>query len=460
MNYIIASGQKLKGSSVAASGQHVDRSVHTPNADPEKSAENTHLIGGDVPLEKAVEKIINQHGGKPRSDSVECIEFVLSASPKFFEKSDGNRDMQKVRAFADASMTFINDDEKCGKCVKAVLHLDEMTPHIHVHKVPIDPTGKLNCKHFFGSKAQGIKFQDEMREIYRHLGLERGIPNSRADHQLVRDFYKELRKKFDLNIDIKKLPEPPRTMLLEQAREQYKNAVAQAVLEQLEPKMRVMNYQAGQARNEKSRREALEQQFQNYKQETGRKELIWQNQTQTLNARNFQLEKTLELRQQEIAGLREQLAEKDRQIQKVADIPAHEILRKVGVPLKEVKPNIFARIDEENGRHIFAAGNKLFDADGKIIAANAIEVAKVIRRGEKLTVPDQHQENLQAARFLVKHFGEERGGAAVLFAYREIHREDIKSYNLALEKAAYEKRQESIQQSRDKGKNKDWTHSR
>ncbi len=79
-----------------------------------------------------------------------------------------------------AGKPFTNNDSKCGKCVKAVLHLDEMTPHIHVHKVPIDPKGKLNCKHYFGSKAQGAKFQDEMYEIYKHLDLKRGIPKSRA----------------------------------------------------------------------------------------------------------------------------------------------------------------------------------------------------------------------------------------------------------------------------------------
>ena len=115
MNYISAKGSKLKGSAVAASGKHVDRAVHTPNADPEKSAENIHLVGGDVPLEESVKAVINQHGGKPRSDSVECIEFILSASPKFFEKSDGTQDKEKVRAFAAASMPFINNAEHCGK---------------------------------------------------------------------------------------------------------------------------------------------------------------------------------------------------------------------------------------------------------------------------------------------------------------------------------------------------------
>ena len=473
MNYISAKGSKLKGSAVAASGKHVDRAVHTPNADPEKSAENIHLIGGDVALEKAVNEVITQHGGKPRSDSVECIEFILSASPKFFEKSDGTQDREKVRAFAAASMTFINNDEHCGKCVKAVLHLDEMTPHIHVHKVPIDPKGKLNCKHHFGSKAQGVKFQNEMYEIYKHLGLERGIPNSRAEYMRVRDFYKELKKEFDLSVDIKKLPQPPRTMLMESAREEYKKIVWQAVLAQIEPKIRVMNFQATQARNEKSRREAIERQFQDYKRESAQKDQLRQNEIKAVERRSLQLEKSLELQLIEISELREQLAEKESEGKKIVDIPAHEILQKIGLPMKEAKPGIFLYVDKKHGHHLVAADNQLQDASGKILSRNAMETVALIRRARDLTVPDKHQENLECGKMIVRLFGEERGQAAVLQAHRDIHCQNIKEYKMELQNAAPEKNRgqisgeinsqpgkESSDKTQDKNRDRDWTHSR
>ncbi len=473
MNYISAKGSKLKGSAVAASGKHVDRAVHTPNADPEKSAENIHLVGGDVPLEESVKAVINQHGGKPRSDSVECIEFILSASPKFFEKSDGTQDKEKVRTFAKASMTFINNDEHCGKCVKAVLPLDEMTPHIHVHKVPIDPKGKLNCKYYFGSKAQGVKFQNEMSEIYKHLGLERGIPNSRAEYMRVRDFYKELKKEFDLSVDVKKLPEPPRTMLMESAREEYKKTVSQAVLAQIDPKIRVMNFQATQARNEKSRREALELQFQDYKQEAANKDQLRQNEIKAVERQSLQLEKTLELWQREILELRDRLAEKETEGKKIADIPAHEILQKIGLPLKEAKPGIFVYFDKKHGQHLIAADNQLQDANGKILSRNAMQTAALIRRAGDLTVPGKHLENLECGKLLVRLFGEERGQSAMLHAYRDIHRENIKEYKMELQNAALEKNRgqkigeinsqpgkDGSDKTRDKNRDRDWTHSR
>lgn len=473
MNYVSAKGNKLKGSAVAASGKHVDRAVHTPNADPEKSAENVHLIGGDIPLEESVKAIINQYGGKPRSDSVECLEFVLTASSKFFEKSDGSPNPEKIKAFADASMTFINDDTKYGKCVKAVLHLDEMTPHLHVHKVPIDPKGKLNCKHHFGSKAQGVKFQNEMYEIYKHLGLQRGIPNSRAEYMSVRDFYKELKKEFDLSVDVKKLPEPPRTMLMEAAREEYKKIVSQAVLAQIEPKIRVMNFQATQTRNEKSRREALERQFHIYKHEAANKVQLRQNEIRAVERRSLQLEKTLELRQQEIVDLRDRLAEKESEGKRIADIPAHEILQKIGLPLKEAKPGIFVYFDKKNGRHLVAADNQLQEANGKILSRNAMQTVALIRRAGDLTVLDKHQENLECGKLLVRLFGEDRGQAAVLHAYRDIHRQDIKEYKMELQTVAVEKNgrqktggtnshtsKDGNDKSRDKNRDRDWTHSR
>ena len=100
MNYISAKGSKLKGSAVAASGKHVDRAIHTPNADPEKSAENIHLVGGDVPLEESVKAVINQYGGKPRSDSVECIEFIfvsLAQILREIRRHTGQRKSQNFR---------------------------------------------------------------------------------------------------------------------------------------------------------------------------------------------------------------------------------------------------------------------------------------------------------------------------------------------------------------------------
>lgn len=185
------------------------------------------------------------------------------------------------------------------------------------------------------------------------------------------------------------------------------------------------------------------------------------------------MEKTLELRQQEIIELRKQLAEKESEGRKIADIPAHEIMQKFGVTMKEAKPAVFVFVDRKEGKHLIAADNRLRNADGKILTRNAMETVALVRRARDLAVPDKHQENLECGKTLARFFGEERGQAAVLYAYREIHHEDIKEYKAELEKAAPEKNRqqktvetdsrlhkESSDKTPDKNKERGWTHSR
>ncbi len=52
------------------------------------------------------------------------------------------------------------DDQYGDRIVRAELHLDEATPHIHAYLVPLDERGKLNCRGLFGGRAKLSKFQD------------------------------------------------------------------------------------------------------------------------------------------------------------------------------------------------------------------------------------------------------------------------------------------------------------
>jgi hypothetical protein len=109
------------------------------------------------------------------------------------------------------------------------------------------------------------------------------------------------------------------------------------------------------------------------------------------------------------------------------------------LPLKEAKPSVFVYFNKKNGKHLVAIDNQLQDANGKILSRNAIETVGLIRKAQNLTVPDKHQENLECGKMLVRLFGEERGQAATLYGYREMHCEDIKNYKHDLEKAELDK---------------------
>jgi hypothetical protein len=151
MAYAIARIGKLKGASVGASDRHVERLRNTPNADRTKQAENVHLIGDGTPLRELVDQRIQGHGGRPRRDSVECVELLLEASPEYFTEGRAEVNPERVPPFVEKAVEFLH--ERYGEnCVKAVLHMDETTPHVQAFVVPIDERGKLNCTRFFGTR--------------------------------------------------------------------------------------------------------------------------------------------------------------------------------------------------------------------------------------------------------------------------------------------------------------------
>ncbi|MGB3649639.1 MAG: MobV family relaxase [Rivularia sp. (in: cyanobacteria)] len=191
---------KLKSfGNVGGSEKHTARLQDTPNADPYK--ENIRLIGSDndPSLEEIVKaKIADNTKHKPRKDAVLCSEIFLSASPEYFRPDNpskaGEWDDKLMWNFTNASTKWLQ--ENFGeKCVRAELHLDESTPHIHAYIVPVnDKTKKLSHKEMFGGDGRQAsikmsKLQDSYASCLAHLGIERGVKGSKATHTKVKEYY-------------------------------------------------------------------------------------------------------------------------------------------------------------------------------------------------------------------------------------------------------------------------------
>ncbi len=128
---------------------------------------------------------------------------MLTASPEYFRPDEQGRagkwDAQQLNAWKQANHQWLS--EKFGdRLVRAELHLDEVTPHIHAYLVPLDERGKLNCKSIFGGREKLSKFQDSYAQAMAPLGLERGIKGSRATHTQIRDYYAAVTKEPDLTL--------------------------------------------------------------------------------------------------------------------------------------------------------------------------------------------------------------------------------------------------------------------
>jgi len=207
MAYGICRIQKLKAGAVGRSAQHTSRKRETPNADPEK--QHIRIIGQpDNPNTPDLETLVRQHIGDQtiRKNAVLAVEFLLTASPEYFRPDDPSRagyyEPQKLESFQDTACEWLQT-RYGDRIVRAELHLDESTPHIHAYMVPLDEKGKLNCRALLGgSRYRLSELQDDFAAAMAPLGLERGIKGSRASHTEVRKYYAAINQQPDATLDV------------------------------------------------------------------------------------------------------------------------------------------------------------------------------------------------------------------------------------------------------------------
>jgi hypothetical protein len=205
MPHAIARIAKLKSGSVGASGQHTRRARETPNANPEIT--NIRFIGQpDSPDLPSLETIVRERIGDQtiRKNGVLCVEMLLTASPEYFRPDDpskaGYYEPERLADFQQTVHSWL-DKEYGDRIVRAELHLDESTPHVHAYLVPLDERGKLNCRGLFGGREKLSQFQDSYANALSPLGLERGIKGSRAKHTTIKQYYAAVTKTPDLTLD-------------------------------------------------------------------------------------------------------------------------------------------------------------------------------------------------------------------------------------------------------------------
>ncbi len=155
MPHAIARIAKLNAGNINSSGIHTRREKKTPNANPE--VDNIRLIGeGD--RQRLSETVLQRIGEQTiRQNAVLCVEMLLTASPEYFRPNEPERagfyEPERLEDWQQAVRKWL-DDEYGDRIVRAELHLDESTPHIHAYLVPLDERGKLNCRGIFGGRQK------------------------------------------------------------------------------------------------------------------------------------------------------------------------------------------------------------------------------------------------------------------------------------------------------------------
>lgn len=245
MSIAIIRTRKLSTSGQMAGMQnHNNRSNNVLNADKDLQHLNRHYSKyGTNNIRQDIEKRIEEAGVNVKSNSVKCVELLLTASPDFFplekfKRDDGRYNLKgqgvnKWKEFEKRAFKFLKDNYGEKNVVNYSIHFDEKTPHIHAYVTPIiekevkwknkrgSGVTKKNCltaREIVGGKGKMAQLWTDFAEVMADIGLKRGREMAHATHQDVKTYYskvnenKEFNKELDefvpIEPDIDSLPKP------------------------------------------------------------------------------------------------------------------------------------------------------------------------------------------------------------------------------------------------------------
>ncbi len=191
--YAVMRLNKLKSlGQVSSRGGHNERTRETSNADGERLHTNERLTGSGNWLADVQARLADVP--KVRSNAVLAYDFVFTASREFFTRGDEREQDDRLTDWRDRTMTWLRERFGADNVVAAILHRDEMTPHIQAMVVPIDDKGRLNAREFTGGAAKLHALHDSYHAAVEDMGLGRGVRGSIATHQDVKEYYTKIQE--------------------------------------------------------------------------------------------------------------------------------------------------------------------------------------------------------------------------------------------------------------------------
>lgn len=183
MMHAILRVKKLKTfAAVASSGAHTFRERLTPNADRTRTPLNK--AAGAKSTRGVLVALRALLPAKRRKDAVLCLEYLITASPGFFDGGKSRLD------YFTESLAWLRQKHGTQNVIAANIHMDETTPHLVAYVAPLTADGRLSAKDFVGGPAKLSKLQTDFHSaVGSRFALLRGQQGSKATHQSVRQFY-------------------------------------------------------------------------------------------------------------------------------------------------------------------------------------------------------------------------------------------------------------------------------
>lgn len=229
MGYTSLQFNKAKGTSDSRMSDHIERKVIPHNADSTRTHLNRELIelpDGVKDRNEAISQRIKSAGIKRKitPDQVRAIRVMLSGTHEDMMKI---QESGRIDEWCSDNLQWLYKNFGRENTVSAVLHMNELTPHIHATVVPI-VTGErrkakkeqAEGKRKYRKKADAVRlcaddvlnrdtmtaFHDSYAKLMEKYGLQRGVSGSEARHVSTAQYYRNIqREKEELRSDVQEL---------------------------------------------------------------------------------------------------------------------------------------------------------------------------------------------------------------------------------------------------------------
>jgi len=196
---MVAHTEKRKAGDLGVYQIHIDRKSEkhaNKDIDKERSHLNYDLVGHEktTSFKKEILDFIEENKSTKRAtrkDAVVLQDWVIGSSKEFFE----NLTAEETRKYFEVALEFFQ--ERFGKenVRFATVHMDELTPHMHLGIVPFNNEYKLTSKTIFTRECLR-NIQEELPKRFQQYGfdIERGKEKSEAQHLHPEAYKKQVAK--------------------------------------------------------------------------------------------------------------------------------------------------------------------------------------------------------------------------------------------------------------------------
>lgn len=186
--YIICNMKKLHHDDIPPVEKENERDENyvgsNKNIDHFRTGNNYRFIEREQSYLSYAKQRAKEAGARIKKDSVLISSMLVSASPEFFK----GMPPELVREYFAMCYRFFRDRYGEENIVSAVVHTDETTPLMHLNIVPIYQGHRLCCKHLFEREPLRKLQTDIYEQVGKYWGLERGKQGSQAEHLDVMDY--------------------------------------------------------------------------------------------------------------------------------------------------------------------------------------------------------------------------------------------------------------------------------